>query len=108
MSRSKFRFHLIWRAMFLRRRRLAIALAALTVGAMLASALLVTYADLDRKLSGELRRYGANLIIAPPPGADILPADALKRADAISDSVVPFFYAVGKVDNRDVVIGGTV
>src|SRR5258708_39500255 len=75
---------------------------------MLASALLVTYADLDHKLSGELRRYGANLIVAPPPGADTLSVDALKRADEISDSVVPFFYAVGKVDHRDVVIGGTV
>ena len=47
------------------------------VGAMLASTLLTTYAELDRKMAGEFRRYGANLVIAPISGADSLSDNAL-------------------------------
>jgi putative ABC transport system permease protein len=103
---SHFRLLLLWRAMFLRRRRLSIALAALIVGAMLASALLTTYADLDRKMAGEFRRYGANLVIAPPSGVDSLPADVLDRAEQQGVVAVPYFYVVGRVKDRDTVLGG--
>jgi putative ABC transport system permease protein len=101
-----FRLLLLWRAMFLRRRRLSIALAALIVGAMLASALLTTYADLDRKMGGEFRRYGANLVIAPASGVDSLPADMLERAEKEGVAAVPYLYVVGRVKQRDTVLGG--
>jgi len=101
-----FRLLLLWRAMFLRRRRLSIALGALVVGAMLASALLTTYADLDRKMAGEFRRYGANLVIAPRSGVDSLPADMLDRAESQGVAVVPYLYVVGRVKDRDTVLGG--
>ena len=96
----KFRFLLLWRAMFLRRRRLSIALAALAVGATLASALLTTYADLDRKMAGQFRRYGANLVIAPAQGADTLPAGYLINADQ-KGAAIPFLYVFGRANDRD-------
>lgn len=92
--------------MFLRRRRLSIALLALIVGAMLASALLTTYADLDHKMAGEFRRYGANLVIAPVAGVDSLPAAMLGRAEGQGVTAIPYLYVRGKVKDRDTVLGG--
>ena len=79
---------------------------SLAVGAMLASALLTTYDDLDSKMSGEFRRYGANLIVAPAAGADTLPDSALDAANQ-QGAAVPYLYVVGSENDRDVVLAGT-
>ena len=50
-----------------RRARSLSALAALTVSAMVATALLTLYADLDAKLHHEFRSFGANVVATGPP-----------------------------------------
>ncbi len=115
---TRFRFRLVYRTLLLRRGRVSLALLALTTGAALASALLSTYAELERKMAGQFRRYGANLVVAPPPSTmlsptgsgETLPADALaavERAKGSELTAVPFLYVVGQVNDRRAVLAGT-
>ena len=87
-----------------RRLRMAIALVALSVGAMLASALLTTYGDLEGKMAGELRGFGANLVIAPARGIETsgqhgtLEAAALALSQHVPEAgTLPLLYVVGEV-----------
>lgn len=98
---------LVLRALLARRRRLSIALVALAVGATLATALLSTYADLERKVGGELRNFGANVVIAPAQGSsgDTLDEAAVSaHAGAVS---LPFLYVIGQVNDEPAVLAGT-
>ena len=104
---SRFRVHLIVRALWLRRRRLAVALLALLVGATLSSALLSTYADLEQKMAREFRRYGANLLVAPQGDAQTMPQETLDRVRLPEVGAVPFLYLVGQVNGSDTVLAGT-
>jgi len=103
---SRFRLLLIGRALWMRRRRLSVALLALLVGASLSSALLSTYADLEQKMAREFRRYGANLVIAPQGEGQTLPEDTLTRARMPEVGAVPFLYVVGRSNDNEVVIAG--
>jgi putative ABC transport system permease protein len=90
-----------------RRARSLSALAALTVSAMVATALLTLYADLDSKLHHEFRTFGAN-IVATTPGAltdaDIQRARAVAGPDAL---IAPIAYAVAATDRgTPVVVAG--
>lgn len=105
--KNRFRLRLIFRSLLLRRRRLSIALLALAVGAALASALLSTYADLEHKMAGEFRRYGANLLVSPGGGEETMPAETLDTVEGAGVTAVPFLYAVGRVNDRPVVLAGT-
>ncbi|MDP2743706.1 MAG: ABC transporter permease [Dehalococcoidia bacterium] len=56
----------IARETFLRRKkRVALALLSVLLGASLASALLTVYGDITEKMSRELRSYGANILVRP-------------------------------------------
>jgi len=103
---SRFRLLLIGRALWLRRRRLSVALLALLVGASLSSALLSTYADLEQKMAREFRRYGANLVVAPQGEEQTLPEETLNRARLPEVGAVPFLYVVGRSNDTEVVIAG--
>ena len=88
-----------------RRARTLSALAALTVSAMVATALLTLYADLDAKLHHEFRSFGANIVATGPlTGADIQHARDAAGPDAL---IAPIAYAVAATDrNTPVVVAG--
>ncbi len=102
-----FHLRLITRAFWLRRRRLSIAFASLAVGACLSGALLNTYGDLDQKMAGEFRRFGANILVAPGDGQETLEAAAMSKVEGAGVSAVPFLYVVGAVNEREAVLAGT-
>ncbi len=87
-----------------RRARSFSALAALTVSALVATALLTLYADLDSKLHHEFRSFGANVVAT---GA--FTADDIQRArTAVPDATIaPIAYAVAATDRgTPIVIAG--
>ncbi len=88
-----------------RRARSLSALAALTVSAMVATALLTLYADLDAKLHHEFRSFGANIVATGPlTDADIQQARAAAGPDAL---VAPVAFAVAATDRgTPVVVAG--
>jgi len=88
-----------------RRARTLSALAALTVSAMVATALLTLYADLDSKLHHEFRSFGANIVATGPlTVADIQHARAAAGSDAV---IAPIAFAVAATDRgTPVVVAG--
>jgi putative ABC transport system permease protein len=99
-------FRAAWKAMLERRNRLGLALAALTVSATLATALLALYSDLERKLRGEFHGYGPNLILAPAREAGTIPLATLAEADRWGRAV-PFLYRIETVNGDPVVVAAT-
>jgi len=97
--------HVLWRAMRQRRQRIGLALAALTVSATLAAALLSFYADIEGKLRREFRGYGANLVVAPAGDGETIPLAALGEAEKYGEAA-PFLYSVQPVHGELVVLAG--
>jgi putative ABC transport system permease protein len=102
--------------------RLIVALLALTGGAAILAALLTMQADVQRKLSGEFRTLGANLIIQPPQAlqtareinsaatTSLLDASVIPDATAASISgtrFAPYLYVVAQANGRPIVVAGT-
>lgn len=98
------------RAAVLRRGRAASALLAMVVAAAVATAMLNLYVDVQAKLSGEFRKYGANVVIVARNGQD-LPADTLSKAGAAlgpGGIAVPSGYVFARTaDGHSVVVAGT-
>ncbi len=98
------------RAAVLRRGRAASALLAMIVAAAVATAMMNLYVDVQAKLRGEFRNYGANVVIVAKDGQP-LPADALFKVEAALGPkalAVPFSYAVARTrDGQSVVVVGT-
>jgi putative ABC transport system permease protein len=92
-----------------RRGRVLTALTAIVTAAAVATAILNLSRDVEAKLHGELRSYGANLVLAASEGTS-LPADSLSQVEALLGGhgvAVPFAYAVAR-DGGDspVVVAG--
>jgi putative ABC transport system permease protein len=98
-------FGMLVRSLKHRRARSLSALAALTVSAMVATALLTLYADLDAKLHHEFRSFGANVIATGSlTDADIQHARDAAGPDAL---IAPIAYAVAATDrSTPVVVAG--
>jgi putative ABC transport system permease protein len=98
------------RAAVLRRGRAAAALFAMVVAAAVATAVLNLYTDVQAKLRGEFRNYGANIIVAGKDGAS-LPAGALAEVGSILNGhgiAAPFALVVAHTDKgQPVVVVGT-
>src|SRR5438094_7616506 len=108
MSSSRMFFRMLLRPLVVRRGSSAIAVLAIVVAATAATAMLTLFADVQAKLRGEFRNYGANIIVTAKSG-DSLTADALPRVDSQignSGSAAPFGYIVAKINGESVVIGG--
>ena len=88
-----------------RRARSLSALAALTVSAMVATALLTLYADLNAKLHHEFRSFGANIVATGAfTDADIHHAREAAGSDAL---IAPVAFAVAATDRgTPVVVAG--
>src|SRR4051812_15006205 len=108
MSRSRMFFRVLLRPLIVRRGSSAIAVLAVVVAATAATAMLTLFTDVQAKLRGDFRGYGANLIITSKADAT-LPADALHKVDAqlgASESAAPFGYVIAKANGQAVVVGG--
>jgi putative ABC transport system permease protein len=101
---------MLLRAAVLRRRRAASALLAMIVAAAVATAMMNLYVDVQAKLRGEFRNYGANVIVVGKDG-QALPPDALAKIESVLGEktlAVPFSYAVARTkDGQSVVVVGT-
>jgi len=106
--------HMLFRAAVLRRGRAASALLAMIVAAAVATTMMNLFVDVQAKLRGEFRNYGANVVIVAKDGQS-LPADALTKiesalgaASGTKTLAVPFSYAVARTkDGQSVVVVGT-
>jgi putative ABC transport system permease protein len=93
----------------LRRGRAASALLAMIVAAAVATAMLNLYVDVQAKLRGEFRKYGANIVVVAKDG-QTLPSYTLTTIKSTIGSrvAVPFAYAVARTaSGRSVVVAGT-
>jgi putative ABC transport system permease protein len=97
------------RAAILRRGRAASALFAMVVAAVVATAMLNLYVDVQAKLRREFRNYGANVILVGRDGAS-LPADALAHVDSVLAGrgvAAPFGLVVARTaDGQPIVVAG--
>lgn len=110
---------LVWRSLMLRPGRTAARLAALTVSATVATALLTVYGSLEFKLNREFRAFGANIVVTAESGSSemgdtaqiALPKGALeaaRRAAGSQSLVVPFAYGVAQMqDGAPIIVAGT-
>jgi putative ABC transport system permease protein len=98
------------RAAVLRRGRAASALLAMVVAAAVATAMLNLYVDVQAKLRGEFRKYGANVVVIAKDG-ESLPTDTLLTVRSVLGGggiAVPFAYAVARTpEGHSVVVAGT-
>ncbi len=99
-------WNFVLRAVQFRKRRLALAFAALAVSATLATALFSVYSDIERKMRVQFRGFGANIIIAPAGGAQTVPLTAVGLAEKQGAVAAPFIYTVGRVASEPVVVAG--
>ncbi|MGD0363573.1 MAG: FtsX-like permease family protein [Bryobacteraceae bacterium] len=100
-------WNFVLRAVQFRKRRLALAFAALAVSATLATALFSVYSDIERKMRVQFRGFGANIVIAPAGGAQTVPIRAVALAEQQGAVAAPFIYTVGRVDGEPIVVAGT-
>ena len=101
---------MLLRAAALRRGRAASALLAMVVAAAVATAMMNLYVDVQAKLRGEFRNYGANVVIVGKNG-QALPSESLSTIESALGAktlAVPFAYAVARTkDGQSVVVVGT-
>src|SRR5207302_10626846 len=108
MSRARMFVRMLLRPLIVRRGSSAIAVLAIVVAATAATAMLTLFTDVQGKLRGDFRGYGANLLVTSKAGAPLSP-DALSKVDAqlhSNEVAAPFGYVVAKVDGQAVVVGG--
>jgi len=98
------------RAALLRRGRATSALLAMVVAAAVATAMLNLYVDVQAKLRGEFRKYGANVVVIAKDGQN-LPTDTLSTVRSVLGTngiAAPFAYAVARTaDGHSMVVAGT-
>ena len=108
MSRSRMFLRMLLRPLIVRRGSSAIAVLAMVVAATAATAMLTLFTDVQAKLRGDFRGYGANLIITSKVGA-ALSADALQTVEGQlrgNEVAAPFGYVIAKAEGQAVVVGG--
>lgn len=98
----RFTWHMMKRSLTIRRRRSFAALAAVTVAATIATALLNLYADTHAKLAQQFRGYGANIVLS----GNVL--DHAQLPLLSNEIAVPLAYAsVRTSNNKPLVVVGT-
>jgi putative ABC transport system permease protein len=103
-------FRLLTRAARLRKGQAASAIIAIMVAAAASTAMLNLFTDVQAKLRGELRRFGANVVVEAKSGQSFSPED-LKTMNSIIGNrtlAVPFAYLVARTEkDQPVVVGAT-
>src|SRR3954468_3173179 len=108
MSRGRMFFRMLLRPLLVRRGSSAIAILAIVVASTAATAMLTLFTDVQAKLRGEFRSYGANIMVTAKSG-DSLPPDTLQTIESQmggSGIAAPFGYVVAKINGESVVVGG--
>ncbi|MBI2954130.1 MAG: ABC transporter permease [Chloroflexi bacterium] len=87
-----------------RKSRVAIAFAAIVIGATITSGLVNVYYDIGQKMSRELRTYGANLVLTPssPEQQPYVRLDDISSVAARVDDVrlvgyVPYLFGIAEL-----------
>jgi putative ABC transport system permease protein len=105
---SRMFFRMLLRPLIVRRGSSAIVVLAIVVAATAATAMLTLFTDVQAKLRGEFRSYGANIIVTPK-SRDSLPVDTLRKVESEignSGNAAPFGYVVAKINGQSVVVVG--
>ena len=99
-------WRMLRRSLAHRRGRSLSALAALTVSAAVATALLTLYADLDAKLHHSFRSFGANVMVTAGGGAALTPAEVARVRSILGSEalVAPVAFAVATTDRKTPVV----
>ncbi|MBV9179950.1 MAG: ABC transporter permease [Acidobacteria bacterium] len=101
---------LLTQAARLRRGQAVAAIAAVTVAAAAASAMLNLFTDVQAKLQGEFRKFGANVVVETRDGQSFAAHD-LERINSVLRGravALPFAYVVARTKTEQpVVVSGT-
>ncbi|UXY12225.1 FtsX-like permease family protein [Kosakonia sp. ML.JS2a] len=101
---------LVWRALRLRLQRVSVVFAALTVGAMIVTALSAVWFDINSKMSEELRTFGANFYIGPAHGSGMPQPELQAILDNAPAGLIhgasPWLYGMARTELEKVVIVG--
>src|SRR3954464_15428238 len=107
LSPSRMFFRLLLRAATVRRGRALTALFAIAVAATLATALLSVYGDIDTKMSGDFRKFGANVLITSASGFSPREMDDVQRELGQSTLIIPEAFAIATTGSgKQVVVAG--
>ena len=92
-------FRIASKAIVHRRSRIAVAMVALVVGSAVTAAMLSVYYDAGRKMSREMRAYGANVMLAPAEEGAFIDESVMGDIDspqwpAEINAASPYLYAV--------------
>lgn len=91
---------LVGAALLRRKGRVALAMLALAIGATLLTALLTLYRGVQRDLSGEFRRFGANVVVTGTPiapGLDPAAAAAAARIAGAGNRAVGILFRIARI-----------
>ena len=90
-------------------RRVFIIILAIFIAALVSSAFLNIYFDIDTKLSKELKAYGANLNILSMQENENISNEAFERAkkELNTRGVTPYLYSFLNVDGAETLVLGT-
>lgn len=88
-TRRRFFVRLLWGALWRRKSRLVVALAAVAVGSSVAAGLGFVARDVDRQVSRELKAFGPNLIVVPSGDAVSAALSEIPIATATTRETLP-------------------
>jgi putative ABC transport system permease protein len=102
---------LVWRALLMKKGRVAVVFAALTVGAAIVCAMAALYFDINAKMSRELRTYGANFYLGPAAGGDLIDEKIFHEIVAgaepgLVSAACPYLYGSAREELQNIVLAG--
>ena len=104
------RWRLIREGLQQRKRRSWLIIAALAIGATIVCAMSMVYFDIDRKMSAELRTFGANISIGSEDGTPLSLSDYRTAISDIPPELLragsPFLYGVVRSEQEPVAMVG--
>ncbi|MDR2373782.1 MAG: FtsX-like permease family protein [Bifidobacteriaceae bacterium] len=111
-GRRKMAARMIARSVTRRRSRVAIAVAAVAIGATTLFSLASIALDIPRQMSREMRSYGANLLVLPADGAEAVTPEA---AEAVAGTIsaeqligfAPYRYFNVRINEQPFLASGT-
>ncbi len=106
-------WRMLFKSLYVRKKRVAIAVFSLTIGALIITAFASIYFDISIKMSRELRTYGANFFVGPKASAENHNISYEAYRDVLAtvpeDKFVggsPYLYGIVRIDLGNVVMVG--
>jgi putative ABC transport system permease protein len=105
---SRMFFRMLFRPLIVRRGSSAIAVLAIVVAVTAATAMLTLFTDVQAKLRGEFRSYGANILVTARSGDSLPPATLQTIEGQLGNAGIaaPLGYVVAKINGDSVVVAG--